>query len=402
MAGPFEYTLERGSVTGGNPQAWFLRSALDCALVPTLPGCVGPKPPTPPPPIADTPHFRQEVSLYAAMPVAAAVYGLRHHRHLHERMGGDAQVLGPGDDGTYDGTPDGAWGRLIGHWGHRDGAAASMAADHRFDYGFGALQAGLDLYRAEGQDGSRDNAGLYAAFGHGEVDVEHNLLGLITIKGGEDKFDAWSLGGYWTHFGPSDWYLDGVSRRTWYDAHDDRTAGGLRDGETDGWGLAASLEGGYPFDLGNGWLIEPQAQLVYQMINLNDFNDGAADVRYSDTNSLAGRIGARLARSWDLEEAQGDGPSESGAPRAGAPGLGMAARPTSGTSSSASRRPSSPRHNGFVPFTADLEGSWMKVGLGGTYDFATTPRSTATSTTSGPSTATAYAWEGKLGVKVTW
>ena len=61
---------------------------------------------------------------------------------------------------------------------------------------------------------------------------------------------------------------------------------GLRDGETNAFGFAASLEGGYPFHLGAGWLLEPQAQLVYQAFNIDDFNDGAADVRYSNTNSL--------------------------------------------------------------------------------------------------------------------
>ena len=50
---------------------------------------------------------------------------------------------------------------------------------------------GFDLYRNEDQYGSRNNAGLYAGYGHGEVDVEHNLLGL-TFKGGEDKLDAFS------------------------------------------------------------------------------------------------------------------------------------------------------------------------------------------------------------------
>ena len=61
-------------------------------------------------------------------------------------------------------------------------------------------------------------------------------------------------------------------------------------GKTQGFGFAASLEGGYPFH--DGWLLEPQAQLVYQTINIDDFNDGVADVRYSNTDSLAGRIGA--------------------------------------------------------------------------------------------------------------
>ena len=110
------------------------------------------------------------------------------------------------------------WGRLIGLCGHRDGEPLGIyGGGPSFDYDFGALQVGADLYRRESQDGSRDNAGLYAAFGHGEVDVTHNLLGL-TFKGGEDEFDAYSVGGYWTHFGPNDWYLDGVLQATWYDA----------------------------------------------------------------------------------------------------------------------------------------------------------------------------------------
>jgi hypothetical protein len=55
------------------------------------------------------------------MPAAAAIYGRGIIDTLHERMGGDAQRLGPGENGTYDGAPDGVWGRLIGQWGHRGG-----------------------------------------------------------------------------------------------------------------------------------------------------------------------------------------------------------------------------------------------------------------------------------------
>ena len=187
----------------------------------------------------------------------------------------------------------------------RDGPGVSSGVPS-FDYDFYAFQFGADLYRAEDpNDGSRDNAGLYAALGRGKVDVEHSLYG-VTFDGGEDEFKAYSVGGYWTHFGKNDWYVDSVLQATWYDATMSGLRG-LREAETDGWGLAASIEGGYPFDLGNGWLIEPQAQLVYQFLDLNDFNDGAADVRYSDQDSLAGRVGARLARSWNLGEAQTQG-----------------------------------------------------------------------------------------------
>ena len=47
----------------------------------------------------------------------------------------------------------------------------------------------------------------------------------------------------------------------------------------------------------DGWIVEPQAQLVYQTFSFDD--DLAAEVSYSDTDSLAGPVGARLARSWE-------------------------------------------------------------------------------------------------------
>ena len=297
-AGPYEYLLFRGGSTPGSENDWFLRSTL---------------PPDPPDPAGPRrPLFRQEVSLYAAMPVMATLYGREIIDTLHERMGGDAQLLGPANEGA---APDGAWGRLLGHWGHRDGDAAGIlgGGGPEFDYNFGALQAGLDLYRRESSDGQRDNAGIYLAIGQGSADVEHNLLGR-TFRGGEDDFRAGSVGGYWTHFGENNWYLDGVVQGTWYDMQM-TSRRGLRDGDTDGFGFAASLEGGYPFQLGGGWLLEPQAQLVYQALDIDDFNDGAADVRYSDTDSLAGRIGVRVARDWDARRRRFEAQVHSMGPR---------------------------------------------------------------------------------------
>jgi outer membrane autotransporter protein len=389
VAGPYEYLLYRGGTGPGASDDWFLRNTFQ--PVPPEPE-PNPEPPAPGPSI---PRYRQEVSLYAAMPAAAAIYGRDIIDTLHERMGGDAQRLGPGENGTYDGTPDGVWGRLIGQWGRRDGPGIYIGGP-TFDFGFGALQAGADLYRTERSDGSRDNAGLYAAFGHGQVDVEHNLLGL-TFKAGTDDFDAASVGGYWTHFGPSDWYLDGVLQATWYQA---KMGGnrGLRDGETDGWGLAASLEGGYPFHLKAGWVLEPQAQLVYQAIDLGSFNDGVSDVRYSDEDSLAGRVGLRLARSWDLEEVRN--PATGAAPQTRQASLWFRGdlwdefldQPTTEFSSA----------HGFIPFTADLTGSWWKLGLGGTYDFKTNATFYGNVNYERTFDGDAYAWEGKLGLKVTW
>ncbi|OSJ37012.1 hypothetical protein BSZ19_01415, partial [Bradyrhizobium japonicum] len=41
LAGPYQYTLFRSSVDAVNPQAWYLRSALDCAAHPNLRICGG-------------------------------------------------------------------------------------------------------------------------------------------------------------------------------------------------------------------------------------------------------------------------------------------------------------------------------------------------------------------------
>jgi hypothetical protein len=55
-----------------------------------------------------------------------------------------------------------------------------------------------------------------------------------------------------------------------------------------------------------GWIIELQAQVTYQNIELDDASDGAATVSFSDVNSLIGRLGARLARSWELDPGETD------------------------------------------------------------------------------------------------
>jgi outer membrane autotransporter protein len=152
--------------------------------------------------------------------------------------------------------------------------------------------------------------------------------------------------------------------------------------------VAASLEGGYPFQLGGGWQIEPQAQLVYQAINIDDFNDGFADVRYSDTDSLAGRIGARVTREWNFGEAQRKftlwGRADLWNEFLGGP--------TTEISSAA----------GFVPFTADYGDGWATLGIGAAVQIADSTSVFGNVNYDTSFDGDADAWEGKLGVKVKW
>ena len=95
-------------------------------------------------------------------------------------------------------------------------------------------------------------------------------------------------------------------------------------------------------------------------MSFDSFHDTASEVQFDDLDSLAGRIGARLARTWAIEEeAQGNG----GTPARLMTAWGQVnlwhefAADTTVEFSSAT---------GFIPFSADLDESWIEFGLGGT------------------------------------
>ncbi|MFK2871899.1 autotransporter outer membrane beta-barrel domain-containing protein, partial [Dyella lipolytica] len=63
-------------------------------------------------------------------------------------------------------------------------------------------------------------------------------------------------------------------------------------------GWTASVETGYPFQLGKGWTIEPQAQLMYQSLVFNDVVDkDNLAVKLGDVGQATYRLGARLTKS---------------------------------------------------------------------------------------------------------
>ncbi|CDZ68136.1 Autotransporter [Neorhizobium galegae bv. orientalis] len=374
IAGPYEYSLYRSSVDGTGPQNWYLRSEL--ADDP------------------DTPDYRPEVSLYAAIPSMAAIYGRHMIDTLHERVGEEEQLKGRIDIGE-DEKFNGYWLRAIGHWGHRDGDPRGIYdGAPAYDYRFGAIQGGLDFYRNE-KDGITDHAGMYLAYGHGVMDVTQNRL-TTTRNAGQSTFNAFSVGGYWTRFGENGWYLDGVLQGTWYDVitkSNRETEVGFRNQNVDGFGFAASLEGGYPFDLGDGWQIEPQAQIIWQTIHIGGFNDGAADIHYDNLNSLVGRLGARVARTWKAEEEHEGEPSRLAT---------MWGRVNLWHEFTAKAQTDISSENGFVPFSADLNETWIEVGIGATRQLSKNMSVYGNLNFSTTFDGDNYAWNGKVGLRVNW
>ncbi len=418
VAGPYEYFLFRGSVDTSGPQNWYLRSHIaptpDPPVPPTPPGPT-PTPPTPAPTPVVIPSYRQEASLYAALPAMELIYGRTLLDSLHERVGElrpleaapvteertiwcknpeknfrcttivqlPASATVPGRSFVSSG-----WARIIGwHGEHQSGPYGILRNGPSFDYDLYAFQAGLDLYRSYNADGSRDHAGIYGAVGRIEGDVRH----FNGIRAGRNTIDATSLGAYWTHFGASGWYLDGVVQGTWYDAKADSRRG--FELNRDAFGFAASLEGGYPIALGQGWIIEPQAQIVYQTISSGKASDGVALVRYSDADSFAGRIGARLARSWTLEDA-----ASGGRPRM----LTAWLKASLWNEFLGNPKTSFSSATGFIPFRSDLGGSWAELKAGVDAQVARNVALYASAGYSVGLNGRAHAYDGRLGVKVNW
>ncbi|MCP1913203.1 outer membrane autotransporter protein [Bradyrhizobium elkanii] len=384
-AGPYEYHLFRSSVDSSNDQAWYLRSTINCALTPSDPVCQGPTPPPPGP----VPDFRPETSFYAAIPSLALLYGRNLLDTLHERVGDEEDIRGRGD--LHQVTPNtGMWGRIIGATGQQNTDPAGIfGGGPQYKYDFLGLQAGQDLWRAEHADGSRDHAGVYFAVGGARGHVTH-FDGAL----GTDSFQAYTIGGYWTHFGPTGWYVDTVLQGTYYDVLGGVSqAPGGQQITTNGRAIAASLEGGYRFNLPQGYFIEPQAQLVYQNIDLSGAQDMAAQIRFSNVDSLAGRIGARFGRTFALDDAQAGGFART---------VTAWLRPNFWHEFRGNPLTQFSSDTGFIPFNSSLGGSWgeLNAGVSGQLNRFTTLF--ANGSYQQRFEGKTYAYEGKLGIRINW
>jgi fibronectin-binding autotransporter adhesin len=270
-AGPFEYLLFRGPPGGtGSPDAqntWYLRSH-GSPSDPFLP------------PSEPVPLYRPEVPLYSGMPAVARQQELTVLGTFHERNG-DQRLVTSADARTA------AWGRLFGQ---RMEQANSGHADASFEGTTGGLQSGLDVMQWVSASGHQDRFGLFAAHATTTGTMRGFALGIQNFAAGRAELDGTSFGGYWTHLAPSGWYTDTVLMGTRF-AGEGRTTG--NEVSLSGYGIVASVEGGYPAHIAPGLRLEPQAQLVFQHLNF-DVNDPFGHVALDTPDALFGRLGVRL------------------------------------------------------------------------------------------------------------
>jgi outer membrane autotransporter protein len=325
--GAHEYVLFRGGVTSGTADNWYLRSEIIAspmpAIIPTptpAPGSpslplptpvpLAPTPPTtenpnPPPPVEPTPIiqpapptpgatapvaaviqiYRPEAPAYAVVPLAAHQLALTSLGTFHERQGEQASLSG-------NGVVSAIWGRVFGQkLDQKWGGTVSPA----FDGTQGGFQLGVDLFGKTSDGGKGDHFGVFAGRAWMTGDIRGFALGWNNLTVGRLKLNGTSVGGYWTHVGPGGWYIDAVAMGSWYGGSSLSSRGvGI---DTDGKSVTLSLESGYPINLAPGLTFEPQAQIIWQRMMLDNTNDAFSTVDFSTTSAFTGRIGGRLLTS---------------------------------------------------------------------------------------------------------
>lgn len=273
-AGAFDYLLFQGNTAGDEANNWYLRSQ----LIDTEPG-----------PEPAIPLYRPEAAIQSAVaPLARELTAVMLGTFQERR--GDQALFREGREGSR------LWMRSFAQYLDLSWQGTVDPSFKGSAFGF---QAGADFYREKRESGSVTAAGLFGGYGRINGDVEGFAQAIEDFEAGKAPIDGYSLGATVVHVDPSGWYLDGVVMGTLFDGRPNSDRGVSAD--LDGTAITASLEGGIPLDLGDGIAFEPQAQVIWQRLDLDDSEDDFSEIRYDTPDTFTGRLGARLTGSFESE-----------------------------------------------------------------------------------------------------
>ena len=260
-------------------------------------------PPTPEEPTPPTPILTPGTSGYVQVPKINRELGFAQMSRLHQRVGEQQTWLwdecGKIPCEYYervraDNQPYPIWGRI-------ELGKLKEQGKHRFGYDADTkmIQFGTDLEVYTDNEKNHRHTGVMLTYSRADSDFydkyrAENGRVVEDKKTGSADTDMVSIGAYRTWYKANGTYLDLVSNVS-YIHNKYKSIGGERLSQN-GFGLGASVEVGRPWQIGNSqWLIEPQAQLAYQYVNLNSMDDGVRKIKGQSDGTLRGRIGARLA-----------------------------------------------------------------------------------------------------------
>lgn len=236
--------------------------------------------------VAARPAVTPQMPSYISAPVGLAYYTLAITDDLHKRLG---------ELRYQQNNPDALGGemfiRYIGSNLEYQSNRGFSDYGYDFDLDYSAVQLGGNLLRL---DGAQDSLRGGIAYTRGNSRIRpHAADGYSSTS-----FDSDSLALYGTWQRDSGFYVDGSLAWSWYRGETD-IARQKEVASPKGKGWAASLESGYPFEFAHGVRFEPQAQLTWLRLNMENFTDSdRTRVSYDDYDQTIGRLGARLARTW--------------------------------------------------------------------------------------------------------
>jgi outer membrane autotransporter protein len=318
--GAFDYRLFKGGITPGSENSWYLRSSVvappvvavanpDPALPPTLVPIVAvpvaapvvvattaegvatveaPVLPAAVPGAAPIPLYREAVPTWSVVPPAAAQLGLTALGTFHDRQG-DQRLL------TQTGALSAGWGRVYGKNLEQTWAGTVTP---RLDGSLNGFQVGNDLFGSALAGGQTQRSGFFIGHSRLQGDVDGFNQGFEGKRSGNVELKGDSLGVYWTLTDPTGAYLDTVAMYTWLNG-DNRSESGLKI-DNDGHVTTLSAEVGYPIPVAGNWVVEPQAQAIYQKVKLDSQDDGVSHVSFDSDSAWTGRVGARLKGLYEV------------------------------------------------------------------------------------------------------
>ncbi|MEI2265881.1 autotransporter outer membrane beta-barrel domain-containing protein [Erwinia sp. CGal63] len=225
-----------------------------------------------------------QVPSYVSAPVGLAYYSAATLNDLHNRLGELRQSQDRGSDGEMFLRYTGANMRYSTSQSFRD-------FGYNVDMDYSALQVGGNVLHLDGENGSLRGG---VAYTRGNSRIRPDAADGYSST----AFDSDTLALYSTWLQESGFYLDGTLSYSWHRGETD-IARKQDVAKIKGKGWSASLESGYPVDLVSGIRLEPQAQLTYLHLGLDNFSDKEnLAVKYDDYDQTIGRVGAKLDRRW--------------------------------------------------------------------------------------------------------
>ncbi|WP_312432353.1 autotransporter outer membrane beta-barrel domain-containing protein [Achromobacter sp.] len=303
IAGAYAYTLQHGGSNTPADGHWYLVSEFQEPETAPEPG-PGPDPepePGPGAPVEEIPgspekgpRYQPGIPLYEQYPQVLA--SLNTLPTLQQRVGNRFW--------RTDGQPEAR--EKFGGWARIQGATSSMrpaqsAAKSSRDIDLWKLQTGIDVVANRQPDGSMLVAGVNLSHGNASADIASPY--------GRGKIDTTGTGvaASLTWYGASGFYVDGQLQAMWFDSDiSSRTIGRDEVKGNHGNGVAISVETGYRYDIGKGFSLTPQAQLIRSRVDFDSFTDPfGAEVRLDDGDSLIGRLGVSLDYEPERSGAKG-------------------------------------------------------------------------------------------------